>query len=464
MNLEERIGLLEKEIRELAQEHTATQQRLMRLYDELRVLKTQVSGTMIAQGPGVDPVDRQVGDTTPEPGSSAPAEGGLEHFIGLKLIHLAGIIVLLTGISIGVKYAIDKDLISPLARIILAYLAGVVLFAISFRLKGKYNFFSAILFSGSMACCYFTTYGALVYYQFLTMPAAFVIMVALTVFTIVQSLYYNRIEIAVVGLVGAYGIPFLVSNNTGRIDLFMAYILIINTAVAFLGFRKGWNAVTRLALVITWSLYLGWLLLGYSPAARLFTAVFFGIAFYLLFMAAALAGRIIRRRPLTATEVLQVALLNGLLYLAAVFVYSPDNFEPVMETGLMLVLVAGLAAVCRTILRDEERLFRFLTIEALGLLVLYIGLRWDGVTVTLLWICVSVLLFVAGVYSRLSWVRICSVLLIGGTLLKLITFDAVRFSTGQRIISFIIIGILLLVGSFYYQRFNTVVKNKTGRT
>src|SRR5438094_647345 len=70
----------------------------------------------------------------------------LENFIGLKLLHLTGIVVLVVGISIGVKYAVDKELISPITRIILAYIAGIILYLLSVRLKGKFVLFSAILF------------------------------------------------------------------------------------------------------------------------------------------------------------------------------------------------------------------------------------------------------------------------------------------------------------------------------
>ena len=52
----------------------------------------------------------------------------LENFIGLRLIHFVGIIVLVIGLSIGVKYAIDRNLISEGLRIVLAYAAGGVLF------------------------------------------------------------------------------------------------------------------------------------------------------------------------------------------------------------------------------------------------------------------------------------------------------------------------------------------------
>ena len=91
----------------------------------------------------------------------------LENFIGLRLIHFVGIIVLVAGISLGVKYAVDQNFISELARIILAWLTGILLFFLAFFLKKKYQTFSAILFSGAMASLYFTSFGAYLYYSFI---------------------------------------------------------------------------------------------------------------------------------------------------------------------------------------------------------------------------------------------------------------------------------------------------------
>jgi len=45
----------------------------------------------------------------------------IEKFIGENLINKVGIAVLIIGVGIGVKYAIDNDLISPLVRIISGY-------------------------------------------------------------------------------------------------------------------------------------------------------------------------------------------------------------------------------------------------------------------------------------------------------------------------------------------------------
>ncbi|RYY55428.1 MAG: DUF2339 domain-containing protein [Chitinophagaceae bacterium] len=461
MKADDDIGRLDEEIRILAARQMEDRQRLQALYTELNRLKSRGDvSPMEAQGTGR--IAAATGSDTGVPGHVNPDQGsagqgaqhGLEQFIGLKLIHLAGIVVLLIGISIGVKYAIDQDLVSPMARILLAYGAALLLFILSFRLRTDYRFFSAILFSGSMAAAYFTSYAALAYYNLVSIPVAFAIMAALTAFTIYRSIYYNRIEIAVIGLVGAYGIPFLVSNTTGRIEMFFGYVLLINAGVVFLAARKGWRAVSTLASGITWCLFTGWLVMEYNSVRHYSTAIIYGVLFYLLFLADAISPLFFSRRTISQGGRVLILLLNLLLLLSMTLVFARPEREPVAETAFVFGIVFLQAGIVFYFLKTETALFRMLVAQALCLLVLLAGLAWDGIVVTGVWILLSVVVFVIGVLIHHSWLRLFAVILIGGTLLKLVTLDAMRFTAGQRILSYIAIGSLLLLGSFYYQRFN----------
>src|SRR5687768_16139210 len=88
-------------------------------YEEIESLKRQLQGKQVERVSSVQP-------DTKEPSR-------FENFIGLKLIHFVGIVVLIAGVTIGVKYAIDINIISPLVRIVLAYAAGAFMFLISRR-------------------------------------------------------------------------------------------------------------------------------------------------------------------------------------------------------------------------------------------------------------------------------------------------------------------------------------------
>ena len=446
MNQEEKIKELQAKIYDLSSDINSSLHQLRVLQAELDVLRQGIGNEI--KEPRIDLKIKNASFSTP---SSKPLT--IENFIGLKLMHLVGIVVLVIGISIGVKYAIDKELISESVRILLAYAAGILLFVISVRLKKSYRFFSAILFSGSMASIYFTTYAAFVYYHFFPAIIAFLLMVGLTVYTVITAMSYDRKEIAIIGMIGAYGIPFLISANAERVQLFFSYILLINIGVVFLSFRKGWKLMGQFALVITWMLFIGWGLLRYQPSQQ-WIAILFMLLYYTLFLINALVFRISRGLALTYADIQQVIINNTALYIASIFVFGENSVDAELATitGFMFLLTGSLAFISSKMLSSEIVLQRLLTWQSLLLLLLFIAFQWDGLTVTLLWVAVSVLLFVWGIFAKKSWARLASVLLIGITLIKLLVFDSARFSTIQKISCYIIIGILLLIFSFYYQK------------
>lgn len=381
-------------------------------------------------------------------------EWGLENFIGLRLIHLVGIVVLVIGLSIGVKYAIDRNLISELARILLAYSAGFILNLLSLRLKSKYSGFSAILFSGGMASLYFTTYAAFVYYQIFSFALAFAIMIVLTLYTVYKALDYNRQEIALLGLVGAYAIPFLVSKNSDRVDLFFSYISLINIGVVFLRIKKSWRTVARSAQAITWLIFLGWAATRYNSQMQTSGFVFM-LFFFLLFSTSVVVPRRRAKAPFVAADIYQLVLNNLAFYIAALLVFAPVfQLDRLALTSLLFSIFIGVQAyLVYSVWKEETDLQKMLSILGLILFIVFIALQWEGLVVTLLLLLTAALCFTWGVIKKSGFARVASILLMGITLLKLLIFDSLSFSPVQKIISYVVLGVLLLVVSFFYQKF-----------
>jgi uncharacterized membrane protein len=436
MNDEERIIQLQKQLDELAMEMRQQQAKLFDLQKELSGLQ------------GAAPKNFQKQNVQPTKNFR------LENFIGLRLIHFVGIVVLVIGLSIGVKYAIDRELISEMLRITLAYAAGIFLYFLSWRLKKKYQLFSAILFSGAMASLYFTTYAAFVYYGYFRFEFSFLLMAIFTIFTCYEAIRYNRQEIAVLGMVGAYGIPFLISGNVERVDLFFAYMLIINTGVVFLSFKRKWKVMGQMALFITWILFILWGFTRYEEKSFL-TGVIFLAAFYVLFSVNALAYRLVRSEPLTAGDIQQVLTNNIAFYISALIVFSYGRFENHLAstTGWIAAVVLLFAYFSYLLFRSENILQQSLAMQTVVLIAMFIGFQWSGFVVTLMWVAFAILLFSWGIYSRRSWPRLASILLMAVTLGKLMIFDTSKFTTLQKIIAYLVIGTLLLILSFYYQKF-----------
>ncbi len=445
---EKKILQLEKELEKLSSQINFYRK-------EINQLKTEVGKT----GKTV-PGDEEFTPAT-DPNWEFPShlpqasEGaGLERFIGLRLLHFTGIIALVTGISIGVKYAVDKNLISPVARIMLAYAAGIILYILSVRLKKKYALFSAILLSGSMASLYFTTYAAFAYYNLLDPAITFALMVSITVFTVYSAIRYNKQEIAILGMIGAYGIPFLISANSGRADLFFTYIIFINCGIAFLSYKKMWKLMIGLALFLSWFLLLGWVVSNYDEGSR-GLAITVMLTFYLQFSITTVGFAINKKRNIAFNELLQFLMNSIFVFGAALLVFANTNTIKGITgvTAIAGIVFAIQALSVKNFLPKEKLLFNSLTAFSVLCLVFYIGLKWDGMPVTMGWLLTAAGLFTIGVVSKIDWLRLVSVIVTGIALAKLVIIDRRILTAEEKIISFIAIGVWMLLLSFFYQRY-----------
>ena len=440
MKEQEEIRQLQKELDQLREQLRSQHEKMAQLQQRLMQLGN-VEGTISQSAQRTQRVQ-----TKPT--------WSLENFIGLRLIHFIGIIVLVIGLSIGVKYAIDQELISEVMRIVLAYVAGAVLYFLSLRLRSKYTVFSAILLSGAMASLYFTTYGAYVYYSMFSFAIAFAVMVGLTVFTVYQAISYNRQEIALLGLVGAYGIPFLISKNADRADLFFLYISLINIGVVFLCIRKEWKNVGRAAQLITWILFIGWASMRIDTKMQWIGFLFMSF-FFLLFLSTVISFKLVHKRPFTINDTYQLVLNNIALYIGALFVFG--FYFANADIAIISLFLAAVAALQSFLLyyywKDEAFTVRNMACYALLLFVVFIACNWDGFTVTLLWLLTSVVVFAWGFKMKSVSARMAAIVLMGTTLGKLLVFDSLTFSTVEKVIAYLVLGVLLLVVSFFYQKF-----------
>ena len=430
----------EKQIRDIQEELKSLQEQVVTQYHRIQALQKQLQ----LMDPSYVPVVAS---------KSKSSKWKWENFIGLRLIHLAGIIVLVIGLSIGVKYAIDKELISEVARIGLAYGAGIVLYLLSVRLRKNYSLFSAILFSGGMASVYFTTYAAVAYYNMMPPAVAFMLMMLFTMYTTLQAISYNRQEIALLGLAGAYGIPFLISQNADRVDLFFLYIFIINSGISYLHIRLKWRAVGNVAMLLTWILFLGWSAVRFTPPQQ-GTGILFGGLFFLLFSGMILSPLFFRKHAFRREDAYAQLANNLAFYIAALFIAGNGGDDSLaMVTGCFALTTAIQAGLYHRYVSGEEAFFRVHLVASFLLAIIYVLLEWDGITVTFIWMLMAVLVFIWGAWQKMVVLRLLSMALMGFTLLKLVVWDSATFTPVQKVLAYVSLGILLLLTSFFYQKF-----------
>lgn len=311
----------------------------------------------------------------------------LEDFIGTNLISKVGILITIIGIFIGAKYAIDKELISPAMRIFLGYVAAGGLFITATRLKNKYENFSAVLMGGALAVFYFITYIAYGFYHLFPQVLSFLLMVIITIATVRIALWFDLKIIAILGQVGAYAIPFLLSNGSGNVMILFSYISIINIGLLILSFRKNWRLLYRIAFFLTWFIYGTWLLntTGQNPSI---TGMLFLFINFLTFYAAFLSYKVLRKELYNVTEI-TILLVNALFFFffgtSVIHKFYADPHVLTYFTLLNAAIHFSVGVAIYRLKLADQTVFQF--IAGLGLLFLTISIpvELNGSWVTLLW-------------------------------------------------------------------------------
>ena len=343
----------------------------------------------------------------------------IEKFIGENLISKIGIGILIIGVGIGVKYAIDNNLISPIMRIILGYLVGGILTFFALRLKKKYINFSAVLISGAMAVHYFISYAAYTYYGLYPHSVTFVLMVLITIITVALALYYNQQVIAHFGMVGAYIVPFLLKDPNSSVLVLFSYMVLINSGILFISTKKKWKPLNYLAFIATWVIFFTWFL-SQNYNNQLAVSLTFASIFFVIFYSVFLSYKLILKEELDIDDIfflLANATVFWLIGVVAISGYTNDiKFQGIFT--LVNVIFHGVTAVI--IYRsktDSNKLFFWTIGMMITLLTISVELLFDTSLKAVFWSSEAIFLFIFGrgkkiiLFDYFSFALLCILLL-----------------------------------------------------
>lgn len=330
---------------------------------------------------------------------SEPKVVNFEKIIGENLINKVGIAITILGVAIGAKYSIDNNLISPLTRIILGYLMGMGLLGVGIKLKNKYHNYSAVLVSGAIAIMYFITFAAYSFYHLFSVVPAFALMVIFTAFTVVAAIHYDKQVIAHIGLVGAYAVPFLLSEGSGQVAILFGYMSIINIGILFIAFKKYWKLLYYISFLLSWVIYLSWYSFDFKDLFHFNIAFIFLSIFFLTFYVVFLAYKLVQKEKFEAKDIIFV-LINSFIFYGIGYSLLEGHFHQNQWPGLFTLANAGIHFIAAfTIFRlnlADKNLFYFLTGMVLTFITIAIPVQLEGSWVTLIWALEAALLFWIG--------------------------------------------------------------------
>jgi uncharacterized membrane protein len=298
------------------------------------------------------PARRPPAPPPPPPPPPAPEPAGFdwENLVGVKLFSaIAGIALLLAAIFF-LRYSVQQGWLQPPVRVAIGILVAIgLLIACELKAARNYPATANALDASAIAILFATFFSAHALWHLIGAVVAFGLLALVTVVAVTLSIRRESLFIAVLGLLGGFATPALLSTGENRPVPLFAYLLLLNIGLAWVSYRKVWPVLSWLTVILTAVYQWGWVIKFLTD-----TQLSLAMGIFLLFPLVTIAGLVLGSRgdrmadadasaSFERTALIAAVLpLSFAVYLAVVPAYTG---HPWLLLSFLCVLDAGLLAV-----------------------------------------------------------------------------------------------------------------------
>ena len=218
---------------------------------------------------------------TPRPDPLAPIKAWL---FGGNTIVKAGVAILFVGLAFLAKFASEHVQVPIEVRLMGIGGVAIALLVVGWRLRLSRPGYAQVLQGGAVAVLYLTLFVAFRLYGVLAVGPVFALMVAVAALAAALAVLQNARALAVMGALGGFAAPLLISTGSGNHVALFSYYLVLNGGIAAVAWFRTWRSLNLIGFFGTFIVGSAWGVLKYRPEFYA-SSQFFLIAFFLLFTA-----------------------------------------------------------------------------------------------------------------------------------------------------------------------------------
>jgi uncharacterized membrane protein len=202
----------------------------------------------------------------PPPAPPAAAGGGRrgfdwENLVGVKLFSAIAGIALLFAAVFFLRFSVEHGWLQPPVRVAIGVIVAIGLLVVcELKAADRYRVTANALDASGIAILFSTFFAAHALWELIPAWLTFLLLVIVTALAVLLSIRRASVFIAVLGLLGGFAAPALLSSGQNNPIGLFGYLLLLNAGLAWVAHTKRWPILTGLTLVFTTIYQWGWVL------------------------------------------------------------------------------------------------------------------------------------------------------------------------------------------------------------
>lgn len=232
----------------------------------------------------VEPSPAAADAPAPKPAAPGVIAVARAWLFGGNTIVKVGVGILFIGLAFLGKFATEHVQVPIEMRLAGIGAVAVVLLWLGWRLRTVRPGYAHVLQGGAVAVLYLTLFVAFRFYGVLAAGPVFVLMALVAALAAALAVLQDARALAVIGALGGFAAPLLVSTGSGNQVALFSYYLVLDLGIAAVAWHKTWRALNLIGFVGTFVVGTAWGATRYQPEHYASSQAFL-VAFFLLFNA-----------------------------------------------------------------------------------------------------------------------------------------------------------------------------------